>query len=211
MSARFWPMAMADRTPAPAIVIATGGAGRRIGGDKPAVRLAGLRLVDHVIAWARRHGDAVALAVAADSPPDPSGLPTIADRHPGCGPIAALHGAMVHAAACGRERVLLVGCDMPFLPDDLLDRLAPALDGGGVGAALPRRAGWLHPLAGLWRCDPAGLDAWIGAGGRALRGYAETVGLAPVDWPAVGPDPFANLNTPADLAAAEARLTSPAP
>ncbi|MBC2668368.1 molybdenum cofactor guanylyltransferase [Novosphingobium piscinae] len=210
---------MADRAPVPtpapapvpAIVIATGGAGRRIGGDKPAVRLARLRLVDHVIAWARRHGDAVALAGAADGPPDPSGLPTIVDRHSGCGPIAALHGAMVHAAALGRQHVLLLGCDMPFLPDDLLDRLVAALDGGGAGAALPRRAGWLHPLAGLWRCDPAGLDAWIETGGRALRGYAETVGLALVDWPANGPDPFANLNTPADLAAAEARLRAPEP
>ena len=198
---------MADPHPvlAPAIVIAAGGAGTRMGGDKPGRLLAGQRLIDHVIAWARRHGADLALAVSAIPPaPDPSGLPLLVDTRSAIGPIAALHSAMVHAAARGHDRVMLVGCDTPFLPDDLVSRLDAVIGPGG--AALPRRGGRLHTLAGLWLARPAALERWIDAGGRSPWGYAEAAGLVVVDWPDRGEDPFANLNTPEDLARAAARL-----
>jgi molybdopterin-guanine dinucleotide biosynthesis protein A len=39
--------------------------------------------------------------------------------------------------------------------------------------------------------------------GDALIGFAETIGYAAVDWPG---EPFFNVNSPEDLAEAEARL-----
>lgn len=195
-------------SPIPAIVIAAGGAGLRMGGGKAERLLGGVRLLDRAVGWAREQSDCLALAMGVESEPADNGLPQLTDRVPGEGPIAALDSAMHFAAAQGRAHVLLIGCDMPFLPADLIPRLRAGM--GTAGAALPRRDGRLHTLAGLWRSDPAGLAAWIAAGGRSLWGYAEQAGMVVVDWEADGPDPFANLNTPADLAAAEQRLTAAA-
>lgn len=192
----------------PLIVIAAGGDGARIGGAKPARLVGGRRLVDHALGWARRHSDAVALAVRAGQDDWGSGLPLLADRQAGIGPIAALASAMRHADSLGREAVLLIGCDLPFLPDDLVERLAKALP--GHAAALPSSSGRLHPMAALWRSDVAALDGWLALGGQSLWRFAEHAGMVAVAWDEppdpLTPDLFANINDAAALAAAEARL-----
>lgn len=192
----------------PAIVIAAGGDGARIGGGKPARMLGGLRLIDHAVAWARRHGDAVALAVRPGDGDWGTGCPLLFDGHRDIGPISALASAFDHARAQRRPAVLMIGCDMPFLPDDLVERLSSALD--GHGAALPVSCGRLHPTAALWRPDSGALDAYVARGGQSLRRFAGEVGMAEVAWDAAGPDPFANINDAAALAAAEARIRTPA-
>lgn len=189
----------------PAIVVAAGGAGRRIGGNKPGRLLDGRPLLEHVLDWARRGSDCLALAVAdAGETLPPVDLPLLTDPQPNLGPIAALASAFAFAAAQGRSHVLLVACDMPVLPDDLVLRLTAAI--GATAAAIPATEGLLHPLAALWRADPPALARYIAGGGRAPRGYAAEAGLVTVDWPVTGADPFLNVNTPDDLAAAEAML-----
>lgn len=103
--------------------------------------------------------------------------------------------------------MLLIGCDMPFLPDDLVQRLADAI--GDAGAAMPESGGFLHPLATLWRVDAGAVEAYIAAGGQSVRRFAETLGLVRVTWDDA-PDPFANVNDAAALAAAEARIRAQA-
>jgi molybdopterin-guanine dinucleotide biosynthesis protein A len=189
----------------PAIVIAAGGDGARIGGGKPARLLGGLRLIDHAAAWAQRHGDAVALAVRPGDGDWGTGLPLLFDRHRGIGPISALASAFDHAQEHGRTAVLMIGCDMPFLPGDLVDRLSAAL-AEDKGVALPSSRGRLHPAAALWRTDTAALAAYMARGGQSLRRFAEAVGMAEVAWDDNASDPFANINDAAALAAAEARM-----
>ena len=188
---------------APLILIAAGGAGSRLGGNKLLVRLAGRRLIDHVLDFAHRQGGPV--AVAANAPLPGVLVPQLADHVPGLGPIGALQAGFAEAARLGRDQLLMIGCDLPFLPDDLLPRLAAALP--GQGATLPLREGRLHPMASLWRVDPPALAAFVAAGGRALHSFARAQGMVTVEWNPTGNDPFANINTPDDLAAAEARLT----
>jgi molybdopterin-guanine dinucleotide biosynthesis protein A len=186
-----------------AIVIAAGGEARRMGGGKPLRSLAGMRLIDRALTFARRQGGPVAVAANASLPGvDVAHLP---DQTPGIGPISALASGMDFAAAQGCDTLLLIGCDMPFLPDDLLPQLAAALP--GHGAALPESGGRLHPMAGLWRVAVPAVADYIGGGGQSLWGFAERQGMVRVAWP---DGPFANINSPADLAAAEARLTAPA-
>lgn len=188
---------------APAIVIAVGGAGARIGGDKPGRLLAGRSLLDHMLDWARAGSDCLALAVAHDGTAE-AGLPVLPDAEPDQGPIAALASAMAFAAGEGRSHVVLVACDMPLLPVELVPRLMEAI--GPAAAAIPATEGLLHPMAALWRAEPERICAYIAAGGRAPRGYAAEAGLVQLDWPAATPDPFLNINTPGELAAAEALL-----
>lgn len=191
---------------APVIVIAAGGAGDRIGGNKPERMLAGRPLVDHALDWARAGSDCLALAVGAgqDRHAVRADLPLLSDQASDLGPIAALHSAFVFASERGRSHVMLVACDMPLLPPSLTGRLSDAI--GAAGAAMPASGGFLHPLAGMWRADPDRLRGWIAAGGRALRGFAAEVGLVEVEWVAADPDPFVNVNTPQDLAAVETLL-----
>lgn len=188
---------------APLIVIAAGGDGSRIGGAKPARTLGGQRLIDRTVAWATAHSDAVALAVRAGDGDWGTGLPVLIDPHTGIGPISALSSAMREAHRLRRNGVLLIGCDLPFLPDDLVTRLRAALP--GHAAALPVSGGRLHPMAGLWCGDPERIERWIAQGGQSLWRYAREAGMAEVVW-ADAPDPFANVNDAKALAAAEQRL-----
>lgn len=165
--------------------------------------LAERRLIDHVCEWAHRHSDAVALAVRPGDGDWGTGLPLLTDVQQDIGPISALESALREGARQGRDAVLLLGCDLPFLPEDLIPRLRAALPGNG--AAVPVSAGRLHTMAALWRNTPAPLAAWIAGGGQSLWRYAQAVGMAEVAWDAP-PDPFANVNDAAALAEAERRI-----
>lgn len=187
----------------PLIVIAAGGAGSRIGGDKPGRLLGQVRLIDRACDWARRHSDTVALSVRPGDGDWGTGLPLLFDATNGIGPISALLSAVQEGARQGRAAVLLVGCDLPFLPADLVPRLTAALPGHGV--AMPASGGRLHPMAALWRSAPEPLERWIAGGGQSLWRFAETVGMAKVEWDET-PDPFANVNDAAALAAAQERI-----
>ncbi len=187
--------------PSPPIIIATGGMGSRMGGAKAERMLGGARLIDHMLRWARGQSDLVALAVRTGDGDLGTALPTLADAAADLGPISALDSAMRFAAQHGADHVLLVSCDMPFLPVDLLQRLSDAI--GGAGAALPDAAGRVQPLAALWRVDVAALDAYIAGGGQSLWRFAERQAM--VRLPAQAAD-FANINTSEELAAAEARF-----
>lgn len=188
----------------PAIIIAAGGEGRRMGGAKPQALLAGQSLLGHAIGWATRHSDACAIALrdaaqirgASHEP----GLPLLVDAAPGLGPVSALASAMRFAAAHGRAHTILIGCDQPFLPDDLPERLTCAL--GDHGVAMPVAAGKDQPLASLWRVDARGVADFIAGGGRSLWRLADRLGAVRVAWAAnrSGHDPFANINDPATLA-----------
>jgi len=189
------------------VIIAAGGAGSRMGGHKPLAILGGRRLIDHALAHAMRHGGPV--AVAAPAPFAGICAPHLPDPAADLGPIGALLAGVREAQRLRLQHVMLIGCDMPFLPDDLLPRLADVLP--SHRAALAVRGGQVQPLAGLWQCDEPALAHFIATGGRSLHGFAQHQGWATAAWDDGGDDPFANINTPGDLAAAEARLRSHPP
>ena len=64
----------------------------------------------------------------------------------------------------------------------------------------------LHPVCGLWPVSAAqDLAGALALGERKVRAFAQHLGAEEVMFDTL-PDPFVNLNTPADLAQAEARL-----
>lgn len=201
-------------TPSVLAVILAGGLARRMGGgDKPLVRLAGRPLIAHVLE--RLAPQVSALVVNANGAPGrfaAFGLPVVPDGvpdHPGplAGVLAGLEWAVAHRPDVGA--VLSVPGDAPFLPADLVSRLAAA------GApAFAASAGQSHPTVALWpvALAPALRAALVEEGLRKVGAFAARHGAIRVEWP-VGPvDPFFNANTPDDLATA-ARLASrlPAP
>lgn len=182
-------------------VVLAGGEGRRMGGVKASRVLGGRTLLERALERAKGYADEVAVAVRE---PLTAPVQTLLDDPALPGPLAGVASALAFAAERGAPAALTVPIDAPFMPDDLAARLAAALSGG---VAVARSGGRLHPVCALWR---TGLDAplrtYAATGRGSLMGLADAVGWTAVDWPAEPLDPFLNINTPQDLARAEALL-----
>ncbi|MCJ2012528.1 molybdenum cofactor guanylyltransferase [Methylobacterium sp. J-076] len=143
------------------------------------------------------NGDPARFGDAFDGPilPDPvPGLP---------GPLAGILAGLEHGAARhGVTHVLSVPGDAPFLPDDLVTRLAASPGSGPIAVAAS--GGREHYTVALWpvalRDD---LRAWLAAGERRVGGFIARHGSAVVEWPVEPVDPFLNLNAPEDFSRAE--------
>lgn len=188
-------------------VILAGGAGRRLGGaDKAMVRLAGQPLLAHV--QARLSPAVGALAISANGDAARFAgyrLAVLPDSVPGLpGPLAGILAGLDWAAALGADAVVSVAVDTPFFPGDLVPRLAAGASGTGAVAAT---ATGVHSTFGLWPVGlRAALAATLAAGQRRLLDFVQAQGMAVVAFPATEPDGFFNINTPGDLALAEAAL-----
>ncbi len=196
--------------------ILAGGAGTRMGGvDKGAVLLGGRPL--HAMVAERLAPQAKALAVVAASAPEwlgnIPGASWIGDAPNAKGPAAGLLGALRWLqAGPGPDALLLTApVDAPFLPPDLFEKLDGTRRQAGAPAAIVRHADGLHPVFGVWRADCAATVERAMASERALHRIALRAGAVEcAAWPesreGASPDPFANLNLPQDVAAAETFL-----
>ena len=193
-------------------LILAGGAGRRMGGaDKAGLMLAGRPLLAHVTA--RLGPQVTALALSANGDPGrfaAFGLPVLADPIPARpGPLAGILAALGWAQERWPEiaDLLVVPVDTPFLPGDLRARLDAARRAAGARIAIAASAGRLHPAVVLLPADAGlaeALAAGLARGERRVGAFFTAHGAAIADYGDLAPDPFRNLNTPADLAAAEA-------
>jgi molybdopterin-guanine dinucleotide biosynthesis protein A len=124
------------------------------------------------------------------------GLPVIADRFPGQGPLSGMEAAL---AASNCDANLIVACDMPAIREDVLAELF-AEEGDCI---IPRHDdGRLEPLCAVYqrRCHPViqwALEAGIRKVTDALRLFAQH-SLAIRYLRVSDPAAFANLNTPED-------------
>ena len=196
---------MDPTTVAVPVVILAGGKGRRIGGGKPLLKLGGERLIDRALRAAYRWSNLVAVAVRDPAQVEPVAAPVILDRDDIAGPVAGLISALRFGAERERAQVLTIPADMPFLPPDLLSRLRLGI--GDSGCAMASSNGHVHPVCGLWRSSALHRAGdYLATGRSSLRGFAELIGYAPVDWTAARFDPFFNINTAEELAEAEWRV-----
>lgn len=178
------------------------------GTDKALLPLAGRPLAAHLAD--RLRPQVQALAISANG--DPArlaflGLPVLPDTQPSRGPLSGVLAALLWARAQGATALVTAAVDTPFLPPDLAPRLLAA---GQGRLTLARSDGRLHPTAALWPTTLAGdLQAFLGSGETPrMMSFVQRHAPAFADVPEGS---LANLNTPADLAAAEARLRGTAP
>lgn len=200
---------MATETPTLGLVLAGGLARRMGGGDKPLTRIGGATILSRVLERLRPQ----CMRIILNANGDPArfaetGLPVIADDVPGfagplAGILAGLDWAAVHAPDVAT--VVSVPGDCPFLPRDLVVRLDRARAASGRPLACARSGEWRHPVVGLW---PVALRADLRHALtqedlRKIDLWTVRHGIALADWPAEPIDPFFNVNTPEDAAAAE--------
>jgi molybdopterin-guanine dinucleotide biosynthesis protein A len=179
------------------------------GADKALLMLAGRPLVAHLAARLGPQVDLLALSANGDAARFAAlGLPVLTDAPgtQGQGPLAGVLAGLDWAAGQGAAALVTASVDTPFVPRDLVARLAAAAQGR---AALAVSDGRIHPTAALWPvAGRARLRALFDAGERRLR--VALHGAAEVTFDAT-PDPFFNINTPEDLARAAAICAGRAP
>jgi molybdenum cofactor guanylyltransferase len=191
------------------LVLAGGLARRMGGGDKALIEIGGTTILDRVIA---RLKPAVAgLILNANGDLDRFaryGLPIVPDSVPDfAGPLAGILAGLDWAAKHAPETAWIASVpgDCPFLPRDVVPRLHAARAAAGTPLACARSGDWRHPVVGLW---PLALRddlrrALLEEGLRKIEVWTARHGIAIAEWPATPVDPFFNVNTPDDAAAAE--------
>jgi len=216
------------RVGAVAGVILAGGRGRRLfpdaSGAKVLAPLAGKPMIARVVerlapqvlelaiattaqgASARALREAVGrpVAIIADSVTEQDGGPV----GPLGGLLAGLEWARRGAPYC--TLLVTVPADLPFLPLDLVPRLAGHMHVVETDVLVLRAGARRHHALALWSTKLAErLRLAIERDGvRKVEDFAAGLRVAELAWPAgmLRPDPFHNVNTPEDLARAEARL-----
>jgi len=187
-------------------LVLAGGMGRRMGGaDKGLLLLHGRTLaaltlerlapqVGSVLISANRNQETYA---ALGAPV----LPDLLPDYPG--PLAGLHAAL---SCIETPWLATCPCDSPYLPPDLVARLAEAALASGAPLAVARTEGQNQPAFMLCRREllPT-LTAYLLAGNRKFSAWQEAQGAVAADFEDC-PDAFTNFNTPEDLQQAPAAL-----
>lgn len=186
-------------------VLLAGGLGRRMGGiDKGLAPLDGRPMAAHAIERLAPQVDELLINANQNAHVWAGfGLRVIADDVAGfAGPLAGLHAALTRAA---HERVVTVPCDSPFLPHDLVARLAAAWHDAGADVAVARTFEQLHPVFCLCRRDLAGhIETYLASGGRRIENWLASLKTVEVAFDDEA-DAFRNINTLQELDAARQR------
>lgn len=198
-------------TPPVVGVLLAGGKARRMGGgDKCLRRLGPETLLARVVARVRGQVGPLILNAGGDPARFAAhGLPVVEDVIAGfAGPLAGvltgLEWAAANAPAC--PWVASFPTDAPFLPEDLVARLLAAIADEGAELACAASGGRDHPVVGLWpvRLAPDLRRAMEVEDMRKIDLWTARFRLARAEYSADPIDPFFNVNSPEDLARAEA-------
>jgi molybdopterin-guanine dinucleotide biosynthesis protein A len=168
--------------------VLAGGRGRRMGTPKPLAQLGGAPLIERPLAAARAAG-LQPVVVAKAGTPLPDGLRVWHEPDEPFHPLLGIVTALEHAGG----PVVAVACDQPFVPAELLARLATGRE------AAVRVEGRIEPFPA--RYEPAWLPELRAALEREapMRATLEALGPATIEWDAAA---LRSVDTPEDLAAA---------
>lgn len=190
---------------APLAVVLSGGRSSRMGFDKATAVLAGMRMIDRVVAAVTAAGLRPVIAG-----PHLPGIPAtfVADPPDAAGPAAGLVAAMRRHPGTA---VFLVGADQPYLRAETVRRLI-SIPGRLVAPSDRRR----QTLCAVYRGDaqPA-VEALVGIRSnpslQALFDLPDAVVVAPATWRTWGEDgrSWLSIDTPEALAGAEAAWPDP--
>ena len=189
------------------VVLAGGQATRMGGGDKGLLPLGNRTILSHVID--RLEPQVAGLALNANG--DASrfynlGLPVISDTISGyAGPLSGVLAGLDWAASKGATHIVTAAADTPFFPCDLVPHLMLAAENAGAEIALASSPSGRHPTFGLWpvalRDD---LRTALNDGLRKVVLWTDKHGAGSATFP--DDTAFFNVNTPDDLAQAQAML-----
>ena len=181
-------------------VVLCGGAGRRFQGrDKPLLKLQSRALVAHVLHRLAPQVDQLVISANRNLPAYRRfGHPVIEDAVEDQGPLA---GILAAGQATTSDFLCVCPGDAPFLPEDLVERLAAGL-AADVAVAVAHDGQRAQPLFLLLRrSSVSSVGDYLQTGERSVRGWLESLPSASclVDNPLA----FTNVNSPEALAQLE--------
>ncbi|VAX09816.1 Molybdenum cofactor guanylyltransferase [hydrothermal vent metagenome] len=190
-------------------VILAGGRSRRMdGNDKGLLPLNGRSMIEYVLDAITPQVDEVLINANRNlASYQVYGHPVITDKIADfAGPLAGMAAAI---QACDSDYILSVPCDGPWIPKDLVARLLSQLNKEGANISTAHDGQRLQPVFALIRREllPAILT-YLESGERRLGYWVQQQQPALTDF-SDQPEAFFNVNSPAELEAAEARLNKP--
>jgi len=193
----------------PAGVILAGGKSSRMGvARKALLEFDHQSLLSHVIDRLKAHLDPLILSCEDETGDfDDFGLPVVPDLLSGYrGPLTGLCSALQYLEDKGHNNgLVLCPCDAPFIPQNLVEVMIDAGQGEQKPVVVISYQGELQPTFSMWQSHhlpvirEALFDKRMGGLKRVLTSLPHTV----VEWAVTEPSPFFNINTPAELKAAE--------
>ncbi len=182
-----------------------------MGAEKALLALAGRPLIGHVVERLRPQVAELFINANGDAARFQGlGCAVVADEAGAelAGPLSGVSAAIAFARRRGFSLLATAPCDAPFLPRDLVARLAAAMAATGAPVAVAESARGLEPMFALWRERATSeIAAEFARGEASPRAVMARLGAVRVVF--TPDDAFANLNSPEDFAAAEARMADP--
>jgi molybdopterin-guanine dinucleotide biosynthesis protein A len=179
--------------------VTAGGKSSRMGTDKAWLELAGRPIIEHVIAALKPVTTSIAI-VANDPEYARLGFSVFKDSRTGVGPLEAIRTALTHSST---PRLLLVGCDLPFVTPELFKFLLNV--GDNCDAVVPiSDQGRLEPLCASYRRSALGaVEDLISSGERKVSPLFDLIPTRFVRFEELRHLPgaasfFTNVNTPED-------------
>lgn len=189
-------------------VILAGGKSSRMGRNKSFVTLAGKSLIEIVL-------DTVLSVfpqppvIITNSPGlyEHLGVTIASDIYKDKGPLAGIHAGLIYSSTAYS---FVIGCDMPFLDADFIKFMVARLQNEQV--LIPRSGKWVEPLHALYAasCLPI-IETKLNQDICKIQAFFPDVRVRYLDVNEYGQDIncFANINSQADLLAAEALYLKP--
>ena len=187
------------------VILAAGRSSRMVESNKVQSQLAGRALLDHV--RDRLEPQVDQLIVNGDSAI--CGEAAVVDVIDGAkGPLVGLYSALISEQLSAAEFLMMVPCDGPFIPTNLVAELYREIQLADADIACVRYGGVAQPTFSLWhkRVIPAVEQALLVKKQGGFKPLLASLNSRYLDWPEQVVNPFFNINTQDDLAEAEALL-----
>ncbi|WP_373086143.1 molybdenum cofactor guanylyltransferase MobA [Sneathiella sp.] len=196
-------------------VLLAGGQSRRMGGGAKFLQtLGGKTLLSRIIQTLNPQISDLVLNMNVDRDEAADlNIPIIKDSIRGfAGPLAGILTGLEYFNDRSNlaSHMLSVPTDAPFIPDNLVARLAAGLKGSKKTIVMAQSVGRVHPVVGLWPMSLAAdlRAALVEEDLRKILVFADRYPRVEVVWEDNEGDPFFNINRPEDLAEAEQRFSS---
>ncbi|MWN05328.1 molybdenum cofactor guanylyltransferase MobA [Gilliamella sp. Pas-s95] len=179
-----------------AIILAGGKSTRMNGNDKGLLLLQQKPLYQHVIDRIQPHVDALMINCNRHIQQyQKAGYPVFSDDLAGfCGPLSGIYSGLLRSKT---DWNLFISCDTPFLPDDLIDRLAVYT--ANNSAIYPYDGQYHHPtILLIHKTTIPQLQAYLEQGERKLMLFLEQISAKSVDFSDKAAC-FININTVEEL------------
>lgn len=190
-------------------VLLAGGQNRRYGSHKALATVGGVPIIDRALATLDRVCPEVVIVANDPGPYEHTGRRIRPDKRPGTGALGGILSALDWAAEAGCDGALVLACDMPFVPPELLAEMVRRAERSGVTVAESDGPRGMEPLCAVYGVGCLSyIEQALDRGERAVVSFFADVPVHVLNLATVGefgrPETmFFNVNRPDERKLAE--------